>query len=171
VLTKMMAPVLSFTAEEIWSFIPKNKEESIFLTSFPEVQPEFMDKELEKKWESLSSICDEVNKALEIKRQQKFIGNSLEAKVILYVDEAKYKILEGYRTFLPTLFIVSAAEVVKDQSPPDNSYKSPLISGMAVLIEKAQGNKCSRCWNWSVTVGKYKDFPELCARCHEVLTS
>lgn len=170
-LTKMMAPVLSFTAEEIWSFIPKNKEESIFLTSFPEVQPEFMDKELEKKWESLSSICDEVNKALEIKRQQKFIGNSLEAKVILYVDEANYKILEGYRTFLPTLFIVSAAEVVKDQSLPDNSYKSPLISGMAVLIEKAQGKKCSRCWNWSVTVGKYKDFPELCARCHEVLTS
>jgi isoleucyl-tRNA synthetase len=186
-LTKMMAPVLSFTAEEIWQQILSSKsippnpplekggwgdlEESIFLTSFPEVQPEFMDKELEKKWESLSSICDEVNKALEIKRQQKFIGNSLEAKVILYVDEAKYKILEGYRTFLPTLFIVSAAEVVKDQSPPDNSYKSPLISGMAVLIEKAQGNKCSRCWNWSVTVGKYKDFPELCARCHEVLTS
>ncbi len=170
-LTKMMAPVLSFTAEEIWSFIPKNKEESIFLTSFPEVQPEFMDKELEKKWESLSCICDEVNKALEIKRQQKFIGNSLEAKVILYVDEANYKILDGYRTFLPTLFIVSAAEVVKDPSPPDDSYKSPLISGMAVLIEKAQGNKCSRCWNWGVTVGKYKDFPELCARCHEVLTS
>ncbi len=170
-LTKMMAPVLSFTAEEIWSFIPKNKEESIFLTSFPEVQPEFMDKELEKKWENLSSIRDEVNKALEIKRQQKFIGNSLEAKVILYVDEANYKILEGYRTFLPTLFIVSAAEIVKDPSPPEDSYKSPLISGMAVLIEKAQGNKCSRCWNWSITVGKYKDFPELCARCHEVLIS
>ena len=170
-LTKMMAPVLSFTAEEIWSFIPKNKEESIFLTSFPEVQSEFMDKELEKKWESLSSICDEVNKALEIKRQQKFIGNSLEAKVILYVDEANYKILEGYRTFLPTLFIVSAAEVVKNQSPPDDSYKSPVISGVAVLIEKAQGRKCSRCWNWSVTVGKYKDFPELCERCRGVLTS
>ncbi|MBI4680713.1 MAG: isoleucine--tRNA ligase [Nitrospirae bacterium] len=170
-LTKMMAPVLSFTAEEIWSFIPKNKEESIFLTSFPEVQPEFMDKEFEKKWENLSVIRDEVNKALEIKRQQKFIGNSLEAKVILYVDEANYKILEGYRTFLPTLFIVSAAEVVKDPSPPEDSYKSPLISGMTVLIEKAQGNKCSRCWNWAVTVGKYKDFPGLCARCYEVLTS
>jgi isoleucyl-tRNA synthetase len=189
-LTKMMAPILSFTAEEIWQSIlasyklskakSKNSslvtphssfslEESVFLSDFPKVESEFIDKGLEKRWEGLLKIRDEVNKALEIKRQEKFIGNSLEAKVNLYIDEANYGILKGYETFLPTLFIVSSVEVFRDIKPPEESYKSPELSGMAILIEKAAGRKCSRCWNWNVTVGKYKDFPELCDRCYEVL--
>ena len=190
-LTKMMAPILSFTAEEIWRHIPKiqnaehrtqNTEqdmgESVFLSAFPEVESEFIDREFEKRWENLLKIRDEVNKALEIKRKEKFIGNSLEAKVNLYVNEADYKILEDYKNFLPTLFIVSSAEVFsasadslgeREKKPSEESYKSPVISGMSILIEKAAGNKCSRCWNWSVTVGKYKDFPEFCERCYEVI--
>ncbi len=184
-LTKMMAPILSFTAEEIWRFIPGSTGKSVFLSGFPEVEPKFKDKELEKRWGNLLKIRDEVNKALEIKRQEKFIGNSLEAKVNLYVNEANYKILKDYKTFLPALFIVSSVEVFsasadlsadrqvrmgeKDTKPPEESYKSPEISGMAVLIEKAAGEKCSRCWNWSLTVGKYEDFPGLCERCHGVL--
>jgi len=179
-MTKMMAPILSFTAEEIWQHLSassklKNSslslEESVFLSDFPHVESEFIDKGLEERWEGLLKIRDEVNKALEIKRQEKFIGNSLEAKVSLYVNEANYKALEGYRTFLPTLFIVSSTEVFKDTPLPEESYKSTEISGMAILIEKAAGRKCSRCWNWSVSVGKYKDFPEICDRCYEVLRS
>ncbi len=201
-LTKMTAPILSFTAEEIWSFIPGEKEESVFLSGFPEIEAEFRDIELEKKWESLLAIRNEVNKALEIKRQERFIGTSLEAKVSLYVNEANYKILEDYKTFLPTLFIVSSAEVfsahadlsadrqacltdrqissgkkdiktlgidpeVSGQS--DESYKSSVIDGLSVLIEKADGEKCSRCWNWSITTGKHEEYPELCERCSRVL--
>lgn len=188
-LTKMMAPILTFTAEELWGFIPGNTKESVFLTRFPEVKPEFINRELEKKWESLLKIRDEVNKALEIKRQGKFIGNSLGAKVSLYVDGENYKILKGFKTFLSTLFIVSSVEVFprhvgihrdeKDTKPPgidpkvsgqsEESYKSPEISGMVILIEKASGKKCSRCWNWSLSVGKYKEFHEICERCYEVL--
>ncbi|MEE8328566.1 MAG: isoleucine--tRNA ligase [Thermodesulfovibrionia bacterium] len=191
-LTKMMAPILSFTAEEIWNFIPGKKEESVFLAGFPEVEAEFRDKELEKKWESLLAIRDEVNKALEIKRKERFIGTSLEAKVSLYGNKANYKILEDYKTFISTLFIVSSAEVFyapadlsadrqacltgrqarlgeKNIKIPDESYKSSVIDGLAIMIEKADGEKCSRCWNWSITTGKHEEYPELCERCRGVL--
>ncbi len=170
-LTKMMAPVLSFTAEEIWRYMPGGKEQSVFLSDFPKVEPEFIDKELEKRWENLLSIRDEINKALEIKRQQKFIGNSLEARISLYVDDAVYQVLDRYKTFLPTLFIVSSVEVLKDSLPPEESYKSPTMSGMAVLVERAKGKKCGRCWTWSESVGRQEGFPELCQRCCEALTS
>ncbi len=170
-LTKMMAPILSFTAEEIWRFIPGTTKESVFLSGFPEIESEFIDRGLEKKWETLLHFRDEVNKALEIKRQEKFIGNSLEAKVNLYVNESNYKVLEDYKNFLPTLFIVSDSEVVKNAEPPEESYRSPEIKDMAVLVLKAEGEKCNRCWNRRVTVGKYQDFPELCERCYEVVQS
>ncbi|MEK7307707.1 MAG: class I tRNA ligase family protein, partial [Nitrospirota bacterium] len=181
-LTKMMAPVLSFTAEEIWSFIPGNKKESVFLAGFPDVETEFLNKALEKKWADLLKIRDEVNKALEIKRQEKFIGNSLEAKVNIYADEEGYEILTDYKSFLPAFFIVSAVELFKNTKPPGigppdasgsgrgESYESPEIKNMAILAEKAPGRKCSRCWNWSESVGRNKDFDELCGRCCEVLT-
>jgi len=175
-LTKMMAPIVSFTSEEIWQHLkseirnPKSEiKESVFLSDFPEVEPEFIDKELEMKWQNLLTIRDEVNKALEIKRQERFIGNSLEAKVNLYADDTVCKMLEGYKSFLSTLFIVSSAMVSKD-IPHAESYKSTRIEGLSILIEKAGGSKCSRCWNWSKRVGQFEDTPELCERCHEVLS-
>ncbi len=170
-LTKMIAPILSFTAEEIWQHIPGEKVESVFQTDFPEVNPEFVDKELEKKWEILLKIRDEVNKALEIKRHDKFLGNSLEAKVTLYAGKSVYNTLEEHKAFLPTLFIVSSAKVHYNTEAPEISYKSTDIKDMAILIEKADGNKCQRCWNWDVSVGKYENHPELCNRCYKVLTA
>ncbi len=170
-LTIIIAPILSFTAEEIWQHIPGEKKESVFLAAFPEVNPEFVDKELEKKWERLSKFRDEVNKALEIKRQEKFLGNSLEAKVTLYAGESVYRILREYIAFLPTLFIVSSAEVLNNLQAPETAYKSTDIEDMAVLIEKADGNKCQRCWNWDISVGNYENYPEICRRCYEVLTT
>ncbi|MBI5025165.1 MAG: isoleucine--tRNA ligase, partial [Nitrospirae bacterium] len=167
-LTKMMAPILSFTAEEIWGFI-KEKEESVFLSEFPEVEQEFLDEKLEKKWEGLLKIRDEVNKALELKRQEKFIGNSLEAKITLFLSDAKYNLLKEYTTFLPALFIVSSIEIFKDGKAPHDAYVSSEIDGLAIAIEKAPGHKCERCWNWSLDVGKYEDYPELCGRCYKVL--
>ena len=170
-LTKLVAPILSFTAEEIWSHIPGEKEESVFLADFPAVNPEFIDEELEKKWERLWKIRDEVNKALEIKRQEKFIGNALEAKVTLYAGEATYKILEDHRAFLPTLFIVSSVGIEKISDVPEGAYSSTDYDGLAIFIERAEGKKCQRCWNWSLSVGEYKDHPELCKRCCEAVTT
>lgn len=178
-LTKMMAPILSFTAEEIWQHIKSEKlevsseklknKESVFLSDFPEVEPAFIDKGLEERWRNLLKIRDEVNKALEIKRQEKLIGNPLEAKVILYVNEANYKALEGYKEFLPTLFIVSTAELLKEPLPSEEIYKSSEIEGLAILVQRAPGKKCERCWNWGVSVGKYEDYPDICERCYGVL--
>ncbi len=169
-LTKLIAPITSFTAEEIWSHIPGEREESVFLSSFPKVNEEFKDKELEDRWQELLSIRNEVNKALEIRRQEKVIGNALEAKVSLFVDDATYKFIEKYKDFLPTLFIVSSTEVINSSDVPAEAYKSDDKKGLAVLVEKAGGAKCERCWNWSVSVGEHKDHPALCKRCSEALT-
>jgi isoleucyl-tRNA synthetase len=180
-MTRLMAPVLSFTAEEVWQSMKqrakskeqsaKSMEESVFLSSFPEVDKKYYDKELEKKWEGLFLLRDEVNKALEIKRAERFIGNSLEAKVVLYFAESKeqkYKtLIDQYSDFLTTFFIVSAVEIA-DRSL-DGSYKSTVIEGLEVKIEKAPGEKCQRCWNWSDAVGSFKEAPEICERCHKVI--
>ncbi len=188
VMTRLMAPILSFTAEEVWQSMQqraegreqraKNIEESVFLSSFPEIDKRYYDKELEKRWEELFLLRDEVNKALEVKRAERFIGNSLEAKVVLYIGESKgqdaksmeqkYKILiDQYREFLPTFFIVSAVEIA-DKSL-DGSYKSTEIEGLEIKIEKAPGEKCQRCWNWSEMVGSFKEAPEICERCYKVI--
>ncbi len=167
-LTKLMAPMLSFTSEEIWRFTPGASEGSVFLASFPEVEHEYIDRDLEERWKELLRIRDEVNKSLELKRQEKCIGNSLEARLILYVDEKTERILENHLQFLPSLFIVSSAEVSREK-PPEDSFKSPELTGLSIKIEKAEGEKCGRCWNWSVTTGNYKDFPGLCERCYGAL--
>ncbi len=169
-LTKMIAPILSFTAEEIWSHIPGQREESVFLSEFPAVDHKWEDSELERKWKVLWNIRDEVNKALEIKRQEKFIGNALEANVTLYADKETNEILSSYDAFLSTLFIVSSAGRGSISEAPAAAYKSMEIKNLAVLVERAEGKKCQRCWNWSARVGTYKEHPELCHRCYGVLT-
>ena len=169
-LTKMIAPILSFTAEEIWRHIPGEREESVFLSGFPEVNTQFVDQELEQKWDKLWKIRDEVNKALEIKRQEKFIGNALESKVTLYTDSSIGDILAAYKDFLSALFIVSEADIDSISKAPDTVYKSTEMKNLAIEVARARGKKCQRCWNWSDKVGTYDDHPELCQRCHEVLT-
>ncbi len=185
-LTRLMAPILSFIAEEVWQGLRqrvqgtgkraesiKQKtqeiEESVFLTLFPEVDEKYLNRELEEKWEKLFLLRDEVNKALEMKRAEKFIGNSLEAKVVIYIAEGKEQrtLLTEYRDSLPTFFIVSDAEIA-DKSL-DGSHKSSLIEGLEIKVERASGIKCQRCWNWSEMVGKIKEAPEICERCYKVI--
>lgn len=156
-LIKLIAPILSFTAEEAWQHLPFKKTESVFLDRMPDVEESFIDEELQQRWEKLIEIRDEVNKALEIKRQEKFIGNSLEAKVILYVDENLKNFLKPYYDFLPTLFIVSQVEL-----------KDSFSEGFTVRVQKAEGQKCQRCWNYSPEVGKL-EIPDVCPRCYHVL--
>jgi len=162
-MTRLMAPVLSFTAEEIWQHMKERPAESVFLSGFPEVRKEFMDPALEEKWDRLIAVRDEVNKALELKRQEKFIGNSLEARVTLYPeDKGDFSLLEKYADFLPALFIVSQAELA---SSGRGDYVSEEVKGLSVAVGKAEGAKCARCWNFSPSVGTSADAPELCERC------
>ncbi len=167
-MTEMIAPVLSFTSEEIWRYIPGVSEESVFLSSFPEVDERFIDMELESRWQRLISIRDEVNKSLEIKRKERFIGNSLEAKVMLYLPEEEYKLLSSYIDFLPYLFIVSQVEIYRN-TDRKGSYISSEINGLSIDILKADGKKCERCWNWSDSVGRFPDHPSICERCYRVI--
>jgi isoleucyl-tRNA synthetase len=186
VMTRLMAPVLSFTAEEIWTFMPGkpgNKEESVFLSAFPVVDERFVDEGLESKWAALISLRDEVNKAIEIKRQERVLGNSLEANVVLFVDGGGrlQGLLNDYSEFLTTLFIVSRAET-RTGATPEGAYKGEVSFGgdagvsaqlqqeaVFILVERAPGKKCERCWNWSEAVGTFGDAPELCGRCHQTL--
>ena len=168
-MTKLMSPVISFTAEEIWKNISGDREESVFLSAFPAADDKFLDTALEEKWEKFITIRNDVNKALEIKRQDKFIGNALEAKIMLYLPENEFNLLSGYKEFLPTLFIVSGADIKPASGKVDGAYESEDIKGMSVIVEKAEGWKCERCWNWSTSVGTFGDAPELCRRCYNVI--
>lgn len=165
-ITKLIAPVMSFTAEEIWLEMKKMglvSEESVFLSDFPSIDNTLIDEALEANWQRLISLRDGANKALEIKRAEKFIGNSLEAKIILYLSDEWISFLKGYEDFLPALFIVSQVEIKKEAETPENAYKGEIG---AVLVQRAEGQKCLRCWNWSSSVGSFKDAPELCDRCY-----
>ncbi|UCG78080.1 MAG: isoleucine--tRNA ligase, partial [Nitrospirota bacterium] len=173
-ITRLMAPILSFTAEEVWKFLNDTAEESVFLTGFPEPDKRFLDDELEARWGTLKNVRDTVNKALELKRKEKFIGNSLEAKVILYcTNKDLFSLLSEYRDMLNTLFIVSQSGVT-DTEVPDNEkekvFSSEETEGLAVMIVKAEGAKCERCWNFSIKVGKFDKAPEVCERCINVIS-
>jgi isoleucyl-tRNA synthetase len=170
VMTRLMAPVLTFTAEEIWGFIAGEKEESVFLSPFPVFEEGFHDAALEARWERLIAIRNAVNKALEIRRQERFIGNSLEAEVVLYLTGEDYQLLDGYRDFLTALFIVSDARIENGPAPVGDAFESPDLPGVSVVVKRAAGGKCQRCWNWSTKVGTYEDAPELCERCYPVVT-
>jgi isoleucyl-tRNA synthetase len=173
VMTRLMAPILSFTAEEVWQSMRIDKggnrgnEESVFLTAFPEIDEKYYAPELGKKWDDLFILRNEVNKALEIKRAEKFIGNSLEAKIILYIP-GKYKsLLTQYMDFLPAFFIVSGVEITDKRY--EDSYKSIEVEGLEIKVVRAPGAKCQRCWNWSEKVGKFAEAPDICERCYKVI--
>lgn len=176
-MTRLMAPILSFTAEEVWQSMRSGNqfkgagrskpEESVFLAPFPAPNPAYLNHELEKKWDDLFVLRSEVNKAIEMKRSERFLGNSLEAKVILRLP-GKYKdLLADDRDFLPMFFIVSAVELAEQSI--ENPYRSSEIEGLEIKIDRASGLKCQRCWNWDATVGAFQDKPDICKRCYNVV--
>ncbi len=183
-MTRLIAPILSFTAEEIWKYVPQYRERagiqsaeagaqhdapSIFLAGFPEADDKCIDLELEKKWARLIAIRDEANKALEVKRRDKFLGNALEADLSLYLSEDDFALLKGYESFLPALFIVSKVSIQKSALPVTDVYESPEINGLFIKVGKAPGEKCERCWNRSTFVGTFSDHPGICERCQAAL--
>jgi isoleucyl-tRNA synthetase len=174
-LTRLLAPVLSFTAEEIWGYIKKHNPaapESVFLAGFPTVNEQYISQELETRWDKLISLRNEVNKALEVKKKEKFVGSGLEVKLLISLPKDYAALAADYISFLPTLFIVSAVELVSSNAlPAGTAYESQEVPGLAIQVLKADGAKCERCWNWSSSVGSFHDHPTLCDRCYAVVTS
>jgi isoleucyl-tRNA synthetase len=169
-LSRMMAPILAFTAEEIWNFMPekKGKETSVHLTSLPSVTFEWKDDKLAKRWKQLLKIRNVVTKALEEARVRKLIGHSLDAAVTIYAEDEHYDVLFPYEDDLRTVFIVSQAVLVKGSKPPA-AFESNDIKGISILVEPAIGDKCERCWIYDTSVGTNLAEPAICGRCQDAM--
>ncbi|PYU90364.1 MAG: isoleucine--tRNA ligase [Acidobacteria bacterium] len=198
-LAPVVAPLMCFTAEEVWSHLPapQVRGSSVHLATFAKPGalrdgiPDHLLTRLEN-WPRLIAVRDEVLKALEAARQQKLIRSGLEARVSLEVfnsdplessnDVAELErfrsLLEEYQAFLPALFIVSQVEILPGVSAASNARLrgcSGSIAregrglGLRVLVQKARGQKCARCWNYSEQVGKDERYPEVCERCSAAL--
>ncbi len=166
-LTKLMSPILAHTADEVWVHIPGVDGESVQLTDMPEVQSFDGAEELKQKWNAFLDVRDDVLKALEEARNEKVIGKSLTAKVTLYVDEKTEALLSSIKEDLKQLFIVSAFEIGGRTSEAPAEALS--LGANSIVVEKAEGETCERCWTVSPHVGENQDHPTLCPRCAAVV--
>ena len=167
VLVRLLVPVLAFTTEEIWRYVPGDKGNlvSVQLTDMPEVNEAYLDAALEEKWEQLLSVRGEVTRVLEVARRDKSIGNSLEAAVNLYADKELLDFLTPELPELATLFIVSQVTLNSLDNAPAGVVKPDSLPELAIAVTKAAGEKCERCWMYHEGVGADKEHPTICPRC------
>ncbi len=158
-LAKLIAPVMPFTADEVWNALPGRETESVHLADFPKTDEKLRDKDLEARWEKLLTVREAASLELEKARQAKVIGKSLEAQVEIEPDTDETRaMLEKVGSLLETVLIVSQARVSK-------------VTGkeLRIKVSPAAGRKCVRCWRWTQDVGRDAAHPELCGRCVEVV--
>jgi isoleucyl-tRNA synthetase len=172
-LAKLMAPMLSFTAEEIWRTLPERLEKdtgvlagatkaSVHLSQFPEALPQWKDLVLAQRWEVLLEVRVAAQAALEDQRREKVIGSSLEADIQIHANHERYEFLKQYERDLPTILIVSRVELRE-------VHNLPLKPDFLVVVSKSKNQKCERCWNYREAVGKDTIHPTLCDRCVEAV--
>ena len=164
-LTRLLAPVLSFTADELWRFMPGGREESVHLALFPtreELEP-LRDAALVERWGRLATVRETVLGEIEPLRKNKQIGSSLQAKVVISATKAELPLLEQYAKQLPMLFIVSEVEV----RPAPDDVEAHAEAKPRVTIERAGGVKCERCWRYVPKVSTDPDLAGLCERCQD----
>ncbi len=170
-ILRLMAPVLCFTAEEAWSMhtgSSKSRKSSVHLEEMPSSELVNQHEKLMRTWDRILVIRGEVSQALESARKEKFIGHSLDAKIQLSAFTDDSDILEDYLDDLPFLFIVSQVELL-DEEQNGKAYISEKLPGLRISVFKADGDKCERCWNYSITVGTNDVHPTICGRCVDAL--
>lgn len=167
-LTRWLAPIISFTADEIWQHIPGQRSESVFLTTWytgltalPEDAP--MGREF---WKQMMEVRAVVSKALEQQRAKGTIGASLNAEVQLYCAPEYFASVNALASDLRFIFITSAAEVFALDSAPADAVATD-IAGIKIVITASEHAKCVRCWHQKADVGTHVEHPELCGRCVE----
>lgn len=170
-MTRLMAPVLSFTAEEVWSFLPaySGREDSVHLANFPELHEEWTDSALEERWDRVLAVRAETAKVLERLRADRVIGHSLDARVDLYAGETLFDFLKKYEEELAELFIVSQVKLRPISEAPEGIFASEDEPELKIAAAPAEGKKCERCWTIKQDVGSSTEHPALCARCASVL--
>ena len=166
-LTLLVSPILAFTSEEIWGYMPHGASDNTESVLFNEISADMVlgkDDELVARWDRLHQVRDDVKKALEIARASKIIGSSLDAKVSLFADGELYDFLKSNESALPVIFITSGVAVEKGEG----EFKG-LVEGLSVSVAPADGAKCERCWSYSTEVGTDADHPTLCPRCAKII--
>jgi isoleucyl-tRNA synthetase len=153
VLLKLISPILSFTAEEAYScWEVEGKDLSIFTSEIKDLYKQsYIDQELLNKWEKLISLRQKVLKEIEKKREEDYIGSSLQAHVILTFDKKEAQFYRENKENLTEIFIVSEVTINEGE--------------FNIEVKKAEGQKCIRCWNWKKDIGEDKEFPQICTRC------
>ncbi|MFY9268529.1 MAG: isoleucine--tRNA ligase [Candidatus Manganitrophaceae bacterium] len=164
-LVRLMAPILSFTAEEIWAALPNHLKSvsSVHLATFPIVSAEAVFPDLAEPWARLIRVREGVARVLEAMRKEKKIGNSLEARVVLQVGKGLFPLLEERSAFLPAFFIVSQVNLIESEALSSDEFLAS--------AHPAKGTKCERCWIYREDVGTSAVYPTLCRRCVEVVAS
>ncbi len=166
-LTRLLAPILSFTADELWRFLPGRREESVHIAVFPLAADleALVDRNLLDRWARLIDLREQVLAEIEPLRKEKRIGSSLQAKVVISATAAELAFLERYASHLPMLFIVSEVEL----RPAPSDVEAHTEARPRVTIERASGIKCERCWRYVPAVSSDPAWAGLCDRCQEAL--
>ena len=163
-LVRWIAPILSFTSEEIWQLLPGEREYSVFLSNWHQ----FPSSDSEEEWQTVQGLNETVAKSLEVARDKEVIGSSLDADLTLYVDEKLMSFLEPVSEELRFLFITSNTSIA-----PLNEAKKDALRGdyCAISVKKSEFSKCNRCWHRQESVGDSKENPELCSRCENNISN
>ncbi len=171
-LVRWMAPILSYTADEIWEAMPKTTDLPIQLCEWYTDLGSFneSDKLGLEFWSKIQEVRSEVNRVLELKRNDDLIKASLEAKITLYTDKDNYELLSQLSDELRFLLISSEAELKTIEQKSATAVEST-IKGLFIDIEKIEETKCERCWHRSSSVGENAEHPDICSRCVENITT
>ncbi|MDN6088656.1 MAG: class I tRNA ligase family protein, partial [Enterobacterales bacterium] len=166
-LVRWMAPIMSFTADELWGYLPGDRADYVFTEEwyqglFGLGNAESMNNEF---WAELLKVRGEVNKVIEQARNDKRVGGSLEASVTLYADDDLIAKLNSLEDELRFVLITSAAQVEPLANAPADAVQSDVLKGLKVALSKADGQKCPRCWHFSTEIGQNAEHPDLCPRC------
>jgi len=165
-MTRLLAPILTFTSEEVWAAMPDwtNKEDSVHLAQFPEVSGTFFNADLGERWKAMIDAKSEIAKAVEQARKEKIVGHSLDARITIAAPEKLRPLFAAHLEDLKALLIVSQLQLADEQDIAA-PFRSAEIEGLMVGVEKARGAKCERCWIYDESVGADAQHPTICARC------
>ncbi len=167
-LLKLMAPILSFTAEEAWGYLPGQPSASIHMELFPEVDEAVIDERLAQRWRTILSLRSDVSRALEEARKEKRIGHPLDAAVLIGLTAPLYDQLSADEQLLRSVLIVSDVRLVPVEEL-DGGMDGRELPGIRIEVASAAGQKCQRCWMRSESVGRFEDHPGICERCYRVV--
>lgn len=168
-IVKLIAPILSYTSDEIWQFMPHKTLDDLSNVLFNEMPLRFnisVEDGFIDKWDKIEKIRVDVQKALELSRKDKLIGSSLAAKVVIYCQGELFDFMNSVKSDLKEIFIVSDVELINGNS---GTFKGEVVKDLSITVLKASGEKCERCWSFSDTVGKNSYSEQICSRCATIL--